>query len=318
MKHRRSAPTLAKYAERWLKLCASLKPGTQEGYEQKLRKHILPTLGQRRLKDLTRGDVRSLLAEKLQAGLARDTVRLIHATLRAMLAAAVEDELLKANPASGVGRSLRLGASKIERSESIKAMTREQLEAFLEQALHVVPGFQILFWLMSRTGLRLSEALALKWQDVDVINRRLRVERALGRDLAVTTPKSGHGRSVDLSASAARELMAVGKLRCSMGYRTGPTDWLFPGVDGGLLSHEAAQTAFRRARTAAGLQGFTPHSLRHTYASILLAEGVSPAYVQEQLGHSSIELTVGTYGRWLRKKAPGALDVLEKTDETRP
>jgi len=315
---RPKARTLAEYAERWLKLCASLKPGTQEGYEQKLRKHILPSLGQCRLKDLTRGHVRTLLAEKLQGGLARDTVRLIHATLRALLAAAVEDELLKANPASGVGRSLRLAASKVERSEMVKAMTREQLEAFLEQALHVVPDFQILFWLMSRTGLRLSEALALKWQDVDVMNRRLRVERALGRDLAVTTPKSGHGRSVDLSVSASDELMALGKLRCSMGYKTGPHDWLFPSSDGRPLSHEAPQAAFRKTRAAAGLLGFTPHSLRHTYASILLAEGVSPAYVQEQLGHSSIELTVGTYGRWLRKKAPGALDVLEKTDETRP
>ena len=48
---------------------------------------------------------------------------------------------------------------------------------------------------------------------------------------------------------------------------------------------------------------FSPHCLRHTFASQLLADGVSPAYVQEQLGHASIELTVGAYGRWLRKKA---------------
>lgn len=56
---------------------------------------------------------------------------------------------------------------------------------------------------------------------------------------------------------------------------------------------------------------FTPHSLRHSYASILLADGVSPVYVQEQLGHATIELTVSTYGRWLKKKAPGALDRLD-------
>ena len=56
---------------------------------------------------------------------------------------------------------------------------------------------------------------------------------------------------------------------------------------------------------------FTPHGLRHTYASILLANGVSPVYVQEQLGHATIELTVSTYGRWLKKKAPGALDRLD-------
>ena len=56
---------------------------------------------------------------------------------------------------------------------------------------------------------------------------------------------------------------------------------------------------------------FTPHCLRHTYASILLAEGVSPVYVQEQLGHATIELTVSTYGRWLKKRAPGVLDRLD-------
>jgi len=56
---------------------------------------------------------------------------------------------------------------------------------------------------------------------------------------------------------------------------------------------------------------FTPHCLRHTYASILLADGISPVYVQEQLGHATIELPVSTYGRWLKKKAPGALDRLD-------
>jgi Phage integrase family len=56
---------------------------------------------------------------------------------------------------------------------------------------------------------------------------------------------------------------------------------------------------------------FTPHCLRHTYASILLAEGVSPVYVQEQLGHATIEMTVSTYGRWLKKRAPGVLDRLD-------
>ena len=56
---------------------------------------------------------------------------------------------------------------------------------------------------------------------------------------------------------------------------------------------------------------FTPHCLRHTYASILLAEGVSPVYVQEQPGHATIELTVSTYGRWLKKRAPGVLDRLD-------
>ena len=70
--------------------------------------------------------------------------------------------------------------------------------------------------------------------------------------------------------------------------------------------------AMLRVLKAARLpQHFTPHCLRHTYASLLLADGVSPVYVQEQLGHATIELTVSTYGRWLKKRAPGALDRLD-------
>jgi hypothetical protein len=78
------------------------------------------------------------------------------------------------------------------------------------------------------------------------------------------------------------------------------------------MDHSNVAKAFKAGLKAAGLPGhFSPHTLRHSFASLLLADGVSPAYVQEQLGHASIELTVGTYGRWLRKKAPGALDRLD-------
>lgn len=71
----------------------------------------------------------------------------------------------------------------------------------------------------------------------------------------------------------------------------------------------------RVLKAAKLLEHFTPHCLRHSYASILLSEGVSPVYVQEQLGHATIELTVSTYGRWLKKKAPGALDRLDFVTE---
>ena len=70
------------------------------------------------------------------------------------------------------------------------------------------------------------------------------------------------------------------------------------------MPHGTAQAAFKRALRATELPGhFSCRSLSNTYASTLLAAGVSPACEQEQLGHASIELTVGTYGRWLRKRA---------------
>jgi hypothetical protein len=90
--------------------------------------------------------------------------------------------------------------------------------------------------------------------------------------------------------------------------------WVFPSEAWTPQDHANVWKVFRRALKHTFLPThFSPHSLRHTYASLLLADGVSPAYVQEQLGHASIELTVGTYGRWLRKRAPGAVDRLDQT-----
>jgi integrase len=179
--------------------------------------------------------------------------------------------------------------------------------------LRKAPRFYALFFVLSRTGLRLGEALALRWDDLDLIAREMRVERALGPAGEIDTPKSGHGRTVDLGASTCELLRKLRSVEAQDALERGrPCPWIFPAVDGEPMPHVTAQKAFERVLKAAGLPGrFSCHSLRHTYASLLLADGVSPAYVQEQLGHASIELTVGTYGRWLRKKAPGALDRLD-------
>ena len=90
--------TLTEYAERWLKLCANLKPRTVAGYREKLRLHILPSLGSLKIRRLHRAQIKDLLALKRESGLAVDSVRLIYATLRTMLTAAVEDSVIPANP----------------------------------------------------------------------------------------------------------------------------------------------------------------------------------------------------------------------------
>jgi integrase len=307
--------TLKEYSVRWLHLCGNLKARSLTGYRQKLENHVLPALGSIKVRKLHRSQIKTLLAEKKATGLAVDTVRLIHATLRAMLNAAVDDGVIQANPAAGLGRSMRLARSRAEREENIRAMDREHLARFLAAVEAKTPRYYPLFFVMARTGLRLGEALALKWDDLDLKKRELRVERALATTGGTDTPKSGHGRTVDLGASSCEVLRRL-KARASegalkRGERLGP--WIWPGEDGEPMPHVTAEAAFKRALSVASLPGhFSPHSLRHTYASLMLADGTSPAYVQEQLGHASIELTVGTYGRWLRKRAPGAVDRLDE------
>lgn len=96
--------TVGAYAERWLGLIGpSLKPRSLAGYREKLDNHLLPALRDVRIRQLRRGRIKKLLADKLATGLSANTVRLIHASLRALLNSAV----ILASPAQGFGRTLR-------------------------------------------------------------------------------------------------------------------------------------------------------------------------------------------------------------------
>jgi integrase len=176
-------------------------------------------------------------------------------------------------------------------------------------------GFYPLFLCLARTGMRLGEALALQWDDVDFQRREARIARARAEDGSITTPKSGHGRTVDLSGQLVAELRQQQSQRKSEKLRRGLTElppWTFCTSAGTPYDHANVLKAFKRVLKAAKLPGhYSPHGLRHTYASLLLQAGESPAYVQRHLGHASIQLTVDTYGKWLPLGNKAAVDALD-------
>ncbi len=307
--------TVRDYAGRWLRVIrGSVKPKTLTSYDYLLREHVIPAFGHVKVRLLHRGGVKAFLGDKLGSGLSQNTVRLIHSALRAMLNAAVDDGVIVGNPADRLGRSMRLVASKTARQERIKAFTREQIEIFLAASRTTAAREYPLFLFLARTGARLGEALALQQDDVDVSRREVRIDRSISDGL-ISSPKSGHGRTVDLSAQLSAELARLhaqnkaAKLR--RGWKTLPP-WVFPSDAGTPLDHSKVAKAFKRVLKAAGLPPHhSPHSLRHSFASLLLQQGESPAYVQRQLGHASIQLTVDTYGKWLPMGNKAAVDRLD-------
>jgi integrase len=310
------------YVDLWLHAASPrLKPKTMENYRNCLRLHVLPALGDRRLRLLRRTQIRALLGAKLEAGLSRGSVAAIYTALRAMCAWAVdEDHVLTANPAARLGRSLKIVPSKAMRQQSIKAMTREQLAALLAAAgAHPrasVRRLAVLFLLLARTGLRVGEARGLQWPDLDLQGRTLRIERAFSDD-RLDSPKSGHGRTVEMSSGLAEALRRLEVARKAETLKRGWPElppWVFCTPEGRPVPTRTIGRAFAGALKAAGLPPhFTPHCLRHSFASLLLQQGESPQYVQEQLGHASITLTVDTYGRWLPKQAiRGGVDGLDE------
>jgi len=307
--------TIAQYGVRWLALREnSLKPATLKSYDENLRLHIVPRFGRIKLRLLARGHIKTFLTDKQSDGLSRNTVRLIHATLRAMLNSAIDDGVIYHNPADKLGRQLRLSSTPSERESEIKAFDRNQLRNFLEAGQTKEPAYYALFFTMARSGLRLGEAFALRWEDIDVQSREIHVSHtvSLGEISSIKTKRS---RPVDMSAALRELLLDRHQSRLEQKLAHGWQDmppWVFVTRAGTRMEQSRVGKAFKRVLKAAGLPlHFSPHCLRHTFASLLLQQGESPAYVQRQLGHASIQLTVDTYGRWLPMGNKAAVDRLD-------
>ncbi len=302
--------TVKEYGAHWLEtLALSVKPRTRAVYGTLVNTHVLPALGWMRLRMLHQARIRAFLAERLESGLAAGTVRLLASVLGAMLSTAVDDGLLLVNPARGVRRKLRVLREQDREQAERKALTSAQLALFLETARVKAPRYHPLFLLMARTGLRVGEAVALRWPDVDLVGRQIRVAHTMAprrKDVPIDdrlgTPKSGKARTVDMSRglhdaleelqrSARVELLAAG---------CGQAPWLFVNRNGLPFDAADIRVVFARVVKAAKLpEHLTPHCLRHTFAVELIRRGTPLPYVQAQLGHASISMTVDTYGRWL-------------------
>jgi integrase len=230
--------------------------------------------------------------------------------LRAVLDAAVAEGMLEQNLAKTVGLPRRRGGRAWEFKER-RFLTRDELARLLDE---VPAKWRPLFDLLALTGLRISEAIALRWSDLELDSRQpwLRVNRAIVRGV-VGAPKSRHGaRPVPLP----RELAATLRAR----RRLGAVDdaLVFPGRDGepadvGSLRRRALVPAGERA----GLAGVGFHTLRHTCASLLIESGLSVLRLQRWMGHHSPAFTLETYGHLLDGDLGPALDLRKELRRVR-
>jgi integrase len=161
----------------------------------------------------------------------------------------------------------------------------------------------------------LGELIALQWTDLDYHGRFLEVQRncALRR---VTTPKNGESRRVDMSlqlTQALKDLYTKRQLEAAANGWTDIPPWVFCNEAGGLLDPDnLRKRVFYGLLKAAGLRQVRFHDLRHTFASLLLQQGESPVYVKEQMGHSSIQVTVDLYGHLIPGGNKQAVDRLDQ------
>jgi integrase len=199
-------PTFKEYSDKWIKITvpATCKASTVRDYQDILDLHILSVFKDLKRTDITRGKVKTFLLEKLNDGYATSTVAHFRNCLSGVLNLALDDEIIQANPAQRLGKGF-LKAK--DHKGDINPLTSDELKVLLDAVYKHFPKHYSLFLLIARTGVRIGEALALKWGDLDFNGRFIEVKRSYVRD-RISTPKNKKGRRVDMSLQLSESLKA--------------------------------------------------------------------------------------------------------------
>lgn len=297
----------------------AIRDSTLKDYRRHIERTWLPALGDRELGKITAPDIaRVIAALAARSGddyLADSTLRRTFAPLAALTATAAAEGVIPQNVARDV--KVPTGRDRLRKFDAddqddgddpspgkARALTQEQLDAFL---LVVDPRWRLLFTLLAATGLRISEALALRWGDLKLDgNAAVRVRRAYVRGV-YGPPKSKHGRrDVPLSFTLTRAL----RERRSGSEWHGDRDLVFTSMagtamDAGNLFHRTLKPAAQEA--GAGWAGF--HAFRHHCASALIADGRNVLQVSRWLGHHSPSFTLDVYAHLMDDGVGQPLDI---------
>jgi integrase len=298
-------PAFGNYSDKWLKdfVRIECKPSTADGYEGVVRQYLRPRFALKRLDEIKRDDIKDLINQMIAKDLARFTVRNALSVFRSIFNHAIEDGLLESNPAAHLGRFTR--TAKTSEAKGV-ALTSEEVEKFLKTAMQFCPGYQPLFLLAVRAGLRRGELVALQWGDIEFgkgdkdFNRFILVQHNYVRGQHTTT-KSRKNRRVDMSRELRRVLIELRDARMRIAQVEGKADisneWVFPSRDGTILNPDNLyHRHFVPILAKSGIRKIRLHDLRHTFGSLLIQNGASLVYVRDQMGHSSIQVTADIYG----------------------
>ena len=315
---RRSQEPFEVWASTWLETLGTRKPKTRESYESILRRHLLPRFASTPIGSIDYPCVLGYVGALQRQGLGTGTVRNIRDVLRLVLALAVRSGALKANPVRDVevGRTNRTEMVFLEPDEIMTLVreittppTRYRRE---ERRRDGYPEYGLLVRFAAFTGLRAGELVALRPSDLDLLRRRVEVNASVSEaygQLQLVPTKTYERRSVPIPRSLIDDLATQ--------IRHG-SEFVWQGPHGGPLRYSNwFKRHFKPAVVRAGLPSRTRfHDLRHTYAALLIAEGAHPRAIMERMGHSTITVTLDTYGHLLPKIDAALDDALDLTYRT--
>ena len=290
--------TTGQWMDVWFENCAKIKvrPSSHQTYRGYIDNHIKPNIGDVPLNKLSSLHLQKLYKKLLAGGrvdrveskgqpkgLSAKTVRNINQVISSAMDFAKDQKLVRSNPTDGCA------LPKLEHKE-MKTLPMEQLTSFLREAKE--SGVFELYYIELATGLRRGELLGLKWEDIDLAQGSLRVQRQIarinGEVIGAPLKTKNAYRTLPLSADAVGVLQEQRK-------KSGNSPYVFPSPTGGPVSPDSVLHMLHRVLKRAGLAQVRFHDLRHTFATLALQNGVDIKTVSGMLGHYSAGFTLDTY-----------------------
>ena len=308
--------TIDEYLDRWMAATkkGSVKANTFESYAYMLDQYVRPYLGSRRLDRLTALEVQHLMTQLGEKGIGPRTIRYAYGLIKDALGQAVRWGMIARNVAENVDppRQVR---------KEMQALDEAQVGEFLK----AIAGakHEILFKFMLYTGVRPSEAFGLKWSDVDLDNGMVKIQRALTRIktdwMLGPTKTSASRRSIPIALWLVAMLRRHQRLQAEARMKIADV-WQDHGfifcdeIGGPLRGQNIRRRHLRTALKRAGLPvTLRLYDLRHSCATLMLAQGLNPKIAAERLGHASVRLTLDTYSHvtpTMQQEASDKLDAI--------
>lgn len=291
-------PTFEELASLWLEnYRTTVKASTFENVKSKVEKMTEEHFKELKLKKITIAYCQRVVIE-----LSKSYILYNHylSVINRIFKYAVLMDILNSNPFDKV---IKPKSRQVQRKGNF--LTKEELKEFLKLAqTATLSYFFPLVHLMSYTGLRQGEALALKWSDIDFENKKITVDKTAVRikeKQTLQTPKTKNSkRVISIDPTTLSILKSWKKDQIKIYFKNGKH---FEGDDNFIFTNERADWVqihnfipyFKRFVTDHKLKPITPHGLRHTHASLLFSAGVEPKNISDRLGHSTVQITLDLY-----------------------
>lgn len=291
-------PTFEELASLWLEnYKTTVKPSTFENVKSKVEKMTEEHFKELKLKKIT-----VAYCQKVVIELSKSYVLYNHylSVINRIFKYAVLMDILDSNPFDKV---IKPKSRQTQRKGNF--LTKEELREFLKLAqTATLSYFFPLVHLMSYTGLRQGEALALKWSDIDFENKKITVDKTAARikeKQTLQTPKTKNSkRVISIDPTTLSILKSWKKDQIKIYFKNGKH---FEGDDNFIFTNQRGDWVhihnfipyFKRFVTDHKLKPITPHGLRHTHASLLFSAGVEPKNISDRLGHSTVQITLDLY-----------------------